>query len=64
MRTTIFAAMIAAGALLGFQNAASAQDQDKQIENTDRADAQRYPYYANPPDTRYYESSPTNQVAH
>jgi hypothetical protein len=65
MRATIFAAMIAAGAVFGFQHAASAQDQDRQIENTDRADAQRYPYYSSAPDSPYYYSSgPTNQVAH
>ena len=65
MRTTIVAATIAVGALLGFQNAASAQDQDRQIENTDRANAQTYPYYSSSPYTSYYYSSgPTNQVAH
>jgi hypothetical protein len=57
--------MIATGALLGFHTAASAQDQDGQTINTDKADAKRNPTTANPPSAeRTKPSDPTNEVAH
>jgi hypothetical protein len=64
MRTTLLAAMIATGALLGVHTAALAQDQDAQTVNTDKADAKKNPPMANPPAAERTKPSPSNEEPH